>query len=127
MKPLLGFALAAVLGVLALQKSHGEPKSPPKQLMQKKLEHSREVLAGLCLEDFTRIAQNAQALSRMTEEQWIQTESDQYRMHLKNFRFAASELERLAGEKNIEGASLAHLQMTWSCVDCHKHLRSRAR
>jgi hypothetical protein len=93
--------------------------------MQKKIEHSRELLAGLCVEDFGRIAVNARSLTQITEEQWIGVESEQYRMHLKNFRFATAELERLANEKNIDGASLAYLQMTMSCIDCHKHLRRR--
>jgi hypothetical protein len=99
--------------------------TPQRQLMRQKLAHSREVLAGLTTEDFARIAASAQALERLTEQQWIAAESEPYRMHLKNFRFTASELHRLAGDKNLEGATLAYVQMTMSCIDCHKHLRRR--
>lgn len=114
--------LAVVFSLFAFA---DEPK-PQRQLMQKKLEHSREVLAGLSTEDFARVAENAQALERLTNQQWVAVESEPYRMHLKNFRFAASELHRFAGDKNLEGATLAYLQMTMSCIDCHKYLRRGA-
>lgn len=114
--------LAVVFSLFAFA---DEPK-PQRQLMQKKLEHSREVLAGLSTEDFARVAESAQALERLTNQQWVAVESEPYRMHLKNFRFAASELHRFAGDKNLEGATLAYLQMTMSCIDCHKYLRRGA-
>jgi hypothetical protein len=102
----------------------GEP-TPERQRMRKKLDYSREVLAGLSTENFEQIAASAQALDRLTEQQWIAAESEPYRMHLKNFRFAASELRRHANDQNLEGAALAYLQMTMSCVDCHRRLRHR--
>jgi hypothetical protein len=122
-----GIATSVVLVLLcaAAWAWAAERDEPQCRLMKMKLEHVQGVLDGLVVEDFRRIAANARELRRLTETQWREGDSDEYRMHLKNFRFAVDELDRHAGEKNLEGAALTYVQTTMSCIGCHRYLRSR--
>jgi hypothetical protein len=43
---------------------------------------------------------------------------------LRLFEFADRELIRAAREENLYGATLAFTQLTISCVNCHKIVRS---
>jgi hypothetical protein len=95
-------------------------------LMQKKLEQAQKILEGLATEDFDSIAKNAKAMNGLTVlEQWFRAKEPDYQMQLKSFRFANQELIRLAEEGNIDGASVAYIQLTISCVNCHKYMRAK--
>lgn len=94
--------------------------------MQKKLEYTQHILSGLALEDFDQIGRSAQAMQRLGKlEAFVRRhDTDAYRTQLRVFQFANEELIRLAADKNIDGAALAFTQLTLSCVNCHKQLRS---
>ena len=97
-------------------------------LMKKKLEYTQQILTGLANEDFDSIAKHAKILNTFGSlEQWFRADCEAYRAQLKIFRFANSELIRLAEEKNLEGASLAYMQLTMSCVNCHSHIRRNSK
>ncbi len=72
------------------------------------------------------ISLNAKTLQGLTQaEDWFQSDTTEYQAQLNIFKFANDELVRLAGEEDLDGASLAYMQLTLSCVNCHKHLRDR--
>jgi len=97
-------------------------------LMQKKLEHSQQILEGLATEDFALIAKNAKILSTYTQlETWTRSGLPQYETQLKIFRFANDEMIRQAEAKNLDGCSLAYIQLTLGCVNCHKVVRDESR
>lgn len=103
-----------------------EPKSADvSEMMKKKLGHARELLAGLAMEDYDQLVQHARALDVLTQQRWRSEETDEYRANLKAFRFTTSELTRLAEEKNLDGATLAYVQLTTSCVTCHRQMRQK--
>lgn len=102
-----------------------QPKKP-KSLMQFKLQYAEGVLEGLAVEDFEMIAKNAKAMNGVAElERWFKADSPRYKAQLQTFRFANEELIRLAVEKNLDGAALAYVQTTLSCVNCHKYVREQ--
>jgi hypothetical protein len=39
------------------------------------------------------------------------------------FRRTADTLSKYAKDKNIDGAALTYVELTLSCVKCHKHVR----
>lgn len=118
-------ALAAMF-LLFVPGLNGEEKEQAIQaLMAKKLAYSSSVLDGIARGDFPAIAKNAAALRELGQRQWLQHETPEYREQLKVFWFASEELARSADEKNGDGAALAFVQMTISCVNCHKYLRTR--
>jgi len=46
-----------------------------------------------------------------------------YANYSNEFQEIAEKLIKAAKEKNLDGATLAYLEMTSSCVKCHKHVR----
>lgn len=119
---LIGMTCAAVL----LAAEQNPPQAKPKSLMQQKLDHAQRILDGLAMEDFSLIANHARAMNNLgLLEKSRHAQSAAYQTQLQVFRFANNELERLAQEKNLDGASLAYTQMTLSCVNCHRFLRKQ--
>ena len=93
--------------------------------MKKKLEYSQNILSGVATEDFKKIRENASSMKALDVlEKFVHPRDKDYRMQLQTFQFANDELIRNAREKNVDGAALAYVQLTLSCVNCHKVLRS---
>jgi cytochrome c556 len=124
MRPLLLLALMPVLLGTA-----SAPKADPKddgtaEVMRRKLDHSQQVLRGLATQDFALIATNAQRLVRLSQSGgWLVRQTPEYELFTMEFRRSAEELVRAASAKNIDGATVAYTQMTFSCVSCHKYMR----
>lgn len=118
--------LAAGFGTRALQ---GQDPQPGKrsQFMRLKLEYSKRVLEGLALEDYGLIGDNARRLKRLSEAaEWedpMIPNVHEYLPYTTEFQRLTDELSKSAKEKNIDGATLAYVQLTMSCVKCHKYVR----
>lgn len=109
---------------LPVLSGHGEEDKKLHQLMQKKLTHSQKVLEGIVLNDYDKIGDNAQELIRISKAvEWKVLKTPQYEMHSNEFRRSAENVAQAAKNKNIEGATLAYMDMTMVCVRCHKHVR----
>jgi cytochrome c556 len=119
-------ALAAVLSV------HGQDKTGKRrEFMRQKLEFSKNVLDGLAREDFPQIAENAKKLKALSlAAEWeVPTIPDveQYLPMTTDFQRNADDLMHKAKDKNLDGVTLAYVQMTVSCVKCHKYIRDSKR
>jgi hypothetical protein len=44
-------------------------------------------------------------------------------VHSNDFRRSADSIVQAAKAKNLDGAALAYVDMTLTCVRCHKHVR----
>ena len=100
----------------------------PSVWMKKKLEFTEKILAGLASEDYDNIGKNARLMNTMSHlEKWVRGNTPEYRTQLKIFQNANDHLIRMADEKNLDGAALAYVQMTLSCVNCHKVVRASLR
>jgi hypothetical protein len=127
-KVLTAISLVAVLALFATG-AEDEPATDdsPDALMRAKLQYSQQVLRGLAVEDFDSIGEGAERLRRLGGlELWTRANTPEYQTQLQLYRTASRELERLAGEKNLDGATLANVQLTMSCVNCHKLIRQPA-
>jgi hypothetical protein len=110
------------------QKTPETPENQPSVWMRKKLDFSRNILAGLASEDFDKVAANAEAMQGMSKfEGFIRGKMPGYRTQLEVFQDANEEIIRQAQKDNVEGATLAFTQLTMSCVNCHKQLRGQAK
>ena len=115
----LGLVLALAAGLAGLAK-----ESKKDSLMRKKLSHSQKVLEGLALADFKKIASNAEDLIDISKAaEWRAVKSARYEVYSNEFRRVADRLIEKAKEKNIDGAALAYVELTLTCVRCHKHVR----
>ena len=118
---LAGLAMFACIPVLS---GDGPKDNKVQQLMKKKLQHSQRVLEGIALNDFGLISRNAEDLIQVSKEaEWHVLKSSQYEVNSNEFRRSAVALIQAAKDKNVDGATLAYVDMTLSCVRCHKHLR----
>jgi hypothetical protein len=62
----------------------------------------------------------------MTQEaDWRAFENPDYDQHSATFRRQVDALAKAARNKNLDGATLAYVRMTMSCVDCHKFVRGK--
>ena len=92
--------------------------------MRRKLPHSQKVLEGLATEDFEMIAKHAQELSLLSQATtWQVLQTPDYLDHSTEFRHAADRLTEAARKKNLDGAALAYVDVTMSCINCHKYVR----
>jgi hypothetical protein len=93
--------------------------------MQKKLEYSQNILAGIANADFDKVVANAQSMRNLSKvEGFVRAQAPGYRAQLHIFEESADEIIRQGKKDNVEGAALAFTQLTISCVNCHKHLRA---
>lgn len=120
------FVLAALFlfAGIPLISGHAQDDNKTQQLMKKKLAHSQKALEGIVLNDFDTISANAQELIQISKAvEWRALKSPQYEIFSNDFRRAASSMLLAAKEKNLDGAALAYVDLTLSCVRCHKHVR----
>lgn len=116
-----------LMGVLALA-WNAEGQSPrPNQvepLMQAKLRHSQKLLESIALGDSESTAKEGQALSLLAEEaNWRVLQTPEYLRYSSDFRHAADAITEAGRAKNVDGAALGYMQLTMTCVRCHKHVR----
>lgn len=115
--------LAAVFALPAVQ-GHGAEKKKAPGLMQQKLHESQKVMEGIALGDFDMIAKHAQELSAISKKaEWRVVKTPQYEIYYTDFQRTADTLAKNAKDKNIDAAALTFMELTLSCVKCHKHLR----
>jgi cytochrome c556 len=120
--PVIGIAVWAAVA------SFAQPNVPTrtKEFMREKLGHSQQALEALALEDFFALERQAKRLSAMTQEAtWEAFQNPNYTHQSAIFRQHANSLTRAAQNKDIDGATLAYVRMTMSCVDCHKLVRGK--
>jgi cytochrome c556 len=92
--------------------------------MKQKLSASQFILAGLTKGDFDAIDKNASSMLTVAYfEQWFRSDMPNYKTMMKDFEYANKALMLAAREKNLDGATLAYMQQTVSCVNCHKIVR----
>lgn len=133
MKLPIGLSIVCTLGIAVLMQSRGnaEPAQDAPQevrqldvFMRRKLELSRDALKGVVTEDFALIKRTAEGLEKMSRQaEWEVFHLDEYNQLSAEFRRIARAMAKQAEKKNIDGATLAYVQLTMSCVECHKFTR----
>jgi hypothetical protein len=121
----LGLAIMVVLvvGDISLR-VQGEQQGDLERFMRQKLDRSQKVLEGLTLEDYTLVAENARALKELSEDtRWRVSPNVNYLRMSAEFQDLAGEVAEKAREKNLDGATLAYVRLTLSCVKCHQYTR----
>ena len=136
------FAIPLV-GLLALTVPHGLGQNPKKdkdkpdalplpneaQVMQVKLQRFQALLEAITKEDYKAMEANASSLARIVEmTAFLRAyKTEEYEVQARAFKRAAITLAAKAENTNLDGATLAYLDMTMSCVKCHSHFRGKKR
>jgi hypothetical protein len=117
-------AVAALALAVPLLSGHGDEPKKVSGLMRRKLENSQKVLEGLALNDFKAIARHAEELIAVSKEvEWKVIKTPQYEIHSNDFRRIADSLATKARDKNLDGAALDYVELTLTCIRCHKYVR----
>ena len=99
-------------------------KVPAAVFMRAKLASSKDVLEGLITEDFGKIKRGADQMTVMSNAaQWQVIQGPTYTQHSAEFRRIAAQLSKAADDKSIDAAYLCYVQLTLSCIDCHKYVK----
>ncbi len=124
--PFVLVVLLLLLGVPTLSGHGGEPKTGDKvhDLMQRKLVASQKALEGIAVNDFDKVGRQADELIAVSKEvEWRVMKTPEYELYSNDFRRAADGLSSAAKDKNMDAAALAYVDLTLTCVKCHKHVR----
>jgi hypothetical protein len=118
--------LALALGIPTLSGHGGEPKKDEKlgDLMHKKLEASQKLLEGIALNDFEKIGKQSDELAAISRRaEWKVLKTPKYELYSNEFQRTAEDLAKSAKKKNIDEAALNYVELTLTCVKCHKYVR----
>ena len=116
--------LAILFAGIKSSYAQAENESGVREAMRQKVAYSQQVLVGITLEDYGLIATNAKKLMELSNKtNWYSRQVPEYELFLNEFRRNAQELREAGRQKNLDAASLAYVQMTLSCVSCHKFIR----
>jgi hypothetical protein len=101
------------------------PEHKLKRFMRQKLEASNSILEGLCTEDLPMVAAGAEILMKMShEEQWRVSNDMMYRRYSNEFGNAVEELQKEAEDQDMDGTSMAWVNVTMKCLKCHEWVRN---
>ncbi len=97
-------------------------------IMKKKLSHTQKALEGIALNNFETIQSSAEELIALSKQaEWMIIRTPEYELQTGSFRRSAQDLVKAANNKNVDGAALAYVELTLSCVKCHKYVRDTRR
>lgn len=107
------------------EKGGSDKKTLMKTFMRRKLESSQRILEGIATEDYDMIARGARELKGISAAaEFVVSKDVIYTQHSDEFRRIADQLERRAREKRLDGSALAYMDLTLSCVECHRFVRN---
>jgi hypothetical protein len=133
MRTICSIAVAALLLVL-LGVASGEDadkKAAPEgkkadELMQRKLRESQKVLEGIAVANYDDIANHAQELIEISRAAGFRAiKTPRYEVYSREFQQNAEALVKNANDKNIDAAALSYVELTLTCVKCHKYVREQ--
>jgi hypothetical protein len=124
MRVVYGVTILALALLASTAGSQGKKPDVLAELMAKKLKNAQLVLEGIAIADFGKITRGAEELIQISKTaEWRVLRTPKFEVHTNEFRRAADNLIQKAKDKNIDGAALAYVEMTLTCVRCHQHVR----
>ena len=106
------------------EKEQGKAPRRVSELMRKKLENSQKVLEGLAMNDYKAMAKHADEMIDLSKQvEWRVLKTPQYEIHSNEFRRNCENLIKGAKDKNLDASALAYVELTLTCVRCHKYVR----
>ncbi len=117
-------ALLLLFGLVTVTPGHGQDRKDVDALMRKKLQHAQKILESIAVADYDKIAKHADELIVISNAvEWRVMKTPQYEVNSNQFRRAAEDLSRFARARNLDAAALSYMDLTLSCVKCHKYVR----
>jgi len=116
----------AVSSEAGLPRREAPRKGGVEALMKRKLVQAQKVLEGVAVNDPDMVVRHAEELIEISKEaQWKVLKTPLYEIYSSDFRKNAEELIKNAKKKNIDATALSYVELTLTCVKCHKHVREQ--
>lgn len=127
MRRLLYAALILPLVVVPSSSQERKKKREPDPLMTAKLKESQTMLEGLTLNDLAKVQASAEKLLEISKTAQMRKalNTPAYENNANHFQRAAELAIEKAKAKSIDGATLAYVEMTVTCVRCHQYAREQ--
>jgi hypothetical protein len=121
---LLIASCSAVL-VFGLASSSGSQEiEPVTKVMTHKLDYTHEMLESIIKEEFSELEDLSFRLVALTgTEDWKVIRTEAYNRHTADFVDAVEAFRKAHDHKDIDESAQAYIDMTLSCVRCHKYVR----
>jgi hypothetical protein len=117
--PAFAFSLLVLAGVQTAQ------QSPVEALMKAKAGYAHRLLDAVVLGDLDTVRDQAFRLKAVAgTADWNVMNTQEYVRETEAFILAADRLLQSAASKNTEAAALAYVEVTLSCVRCHRYVRA---
>jgi hypothetical protein len=118
------FTLLFLLAGVPLLSGHGTEPKKVSEIMQLKLKHAQKMLEGITMKDFKKINKSAdELLFLMQEAEWKVLRTPDYENYSNEFRRNVQSLMKNAKDENLDACALSYVELTLTCVKCHKHVR----
>ncbi|MCC7424791.1 MAG: hypothetical protein IT428_31355 [Planctomycetaceae bacterium] len=102
-------------------------RPPLNAFMRAKLGASQDILDGLVTEDFAKITKGTLRLQAITvAEEWKLSDDQAWLDQSAEFRRVLGRLKASSANKNLDASALNYMEMTISCIRCHKEFRKPA-
>src|SRR5687767_12406275 len=128
MRPTVRFMVVlSVAGLLSMGTSANHQTAQLHRIMQKKLEHSQQILGAVVTSNWSVLDRESRALAMVVRDpEWIAplTEAE-YLRQSDTFSRALQDLIEASAKRNLEAAAEAQIALTASCVRCHVHMTRR--
>lgn len=120
----LWFTVLTGVVCCALQAADQPNEDAVKVFMRVKLDASEEILEGLVTRNFDAIESGADQLHVLSQRAaWNALTTAEYVQYSAEFQRHARRMGDAARGEDLDAAALAYVQMTLTCVNCHKHVR----
>jgi phosphoserine aminotransferase len=124
MKPLSISFITVLLALAPFSQAQTKTEASTSEIMKLKLDYAHYILNGIATENFALISGNAEKLGKLSQQMsWGARQTREFEVLSAEFRRNADALAKAAKDRNPDAASLAYVQMTLSCVNCHKYMR----
>lgn len=108
------------LAFCAVNAARGQSSEHLKKQMEHRLEGTKLIMAGLAIDDWSRISQGTKELLNNSQfPGWSGPLKEQLEKRDKALHMAAKTLSLFVEAKNGDGARLAYIQVVTLCMDCH--------
>jgi len=97
----------------------------PQQLMNRKSSAMQDILEGMIRGDLQRVNKAAKKLEDYGDTiEWYLSHSE-YDKHGERFRSSVDALQEAAGQRDVESAKEAIVELERSCIECHMVMNQR--
>jgi hypothetical protein len=126
MKPGLRSVIGVIAIVLLTAPTTADQTPQLSRVMRQKLAHSQQILGAVVTSNWAMLDRESRALAKAAQDPaWIMMTAPEYLRYSDAFTNATHALIFASAKKDLDAAAAAQIELTTSCVQCHRYLARR--